>query len=242
VWLFYVLRFGDTWSTSRIALKVSRDSGETWSDSHLLSTGEGLMVRSQPIVLSNGDYLLPAYLERGEDREIVAPDTVSVFFRLTPGKTQWKRAGSIRSAKGNLQPAVVEIAPGHLMAYCRRGGGYSAVKDGYVVRSESRDGGQTWTPGVNTEFPNPNAAVDLLRLQNGHLMLVYNDSMSKRTPLSVSFSHDNGKTWPVRGTVAKGSRSFGYPYAIQTRDGSIHLIYTEDRTVIHHAVFQEPAR
>ena len=33
VWLFYVIRFGDTWSTSRIQAKVSKDNAETWSDS-----------------------------------------------------------------------------------------------------------------------------------------------------------------------------------------------------------------
>ncbi|MGH9658671.1 MAG: exo-alpha-sialidase, partial [Bryobacteraceae bacterium] len=59
VWLFYVIRFGDTWSTSRIALKLSRDGGETWSDSHLLAAEPGMMVRSRPIALSGGDYLLP---------------------------------------------------------------------------------------------------------------------------------------------------------------------------------------
>src|SRR6266545_2846619 len=32
VWLFYVIRFGDTWSTSRILMKISRDNAETWSD------------------------------------------------------------------------------------------------------------------------------------------------------------------------------------------------------------------
>jgi len=241
VWLFYVVRFGDTWSSSRIALKVSRDNGETWSDSHLMTTEEGLMVRSKPVVLANGDYILPVYRERGEDRESVSPDTVSLFFVRKPGDTHWKLTGAIKSAKGNLQPAVAEISSGHLIAYCRRGGGYGPEKDGFVVFSESRDGGQTWTPGRNTEFPNPNAAVDLVRLQSGRLMLVYNDSQGSRTPLSLAFSSDAGKTWPVRSVLAEGRKSFGYPYAIQTRDKRIHVIYTIDRTTIQHAIFDEPA-
>ena len=32
VWLFYVVRYGDTWSTSRVQFKVSRDHAETWSE------------------------------------------------------------------------------------------------------------------------------------------------------------------------------------------------------------------
>ena len=69
VWLFYVTRFGDTWSTSRIKAKLSRDGAQTWSDSFLLTMQEGTMVRGQPIALTNGDYLLPIYHETGNDTE-----------------------------------------------------------------------------------------------------------------------------------------------------------------------------
>jgi predicted neuraminidase len=57
VWLFYVVRFGDVWSTSRIQAKVSKDRAETWSDAFPLVLDEGMMVRNLPIVLSNGNYL-----------------------------------------------------------------------------------------------------------------------------------------------------------------------------------------
>ena len=69
VWLFYVVRFGETWSTSRVQVKVSRDSALTWSDASVLSLDEGTMVRNRPIVLKNGDYLLPVYHETGHDPE-----------------------------------------------------------------------------------------------------------------------------------------------------------------------------
>ena len=71
-----------------------------------------------------------------------------------------------------------------------------------------------------------NAAVDLIRLRNGSLMLVYNDSMSDRTPLMVAHSPDSGQTWPAtaRRAIATGKDSFAYPVALQTRDGKVHLI------------------
>src|SRR6516165_6886463 len=37
VWLFYVVRYGDTWSTSRIQAKVSRDNAATWSESFVVT-------------------------------------------------------------------------------------------------------------------------------------------------------------------------------------------------------------
>jgi len=51
VWLFYVNRYGDTWSTSRVKVKISRDGARSWSDSFMLTFEQGTMVRGQPIVL-----------------------------------------------------------------------------------------------------------------------------------------------------------------------------------------------
>jgi len=77
-------------------------------------------------------------------------------------------------------------------------------------------------------------------LKNGHLLLVYNDSFNERTPLAVAISTDSAKTFPHRRNIAAGRGDFGYPTAIQTRDGKIHVTYTSDeRTVIQHAVFDE---
>lgn len=240
VWLFYVVRFGETWSESRIAVKISRDRGETWSDSSLLTLERGWMVRGRPIVLSSGKYLLPIYHETGEDRERVAPDTTSLFMIYDPATRQWSVSGRIRSRLGNLQPAPVEISPGHILAFCRRGGGYEGQPDGWLVRAESRDGGMTWGLGEDSEFPNPNSAVELIRLANGHLVLIYNDSFSERTPLVAAVSEDGGKTWPVKKVLASGRNSYAYPCAFQAPDGRIHLVYTSDgRKVVNHAVFTE---
>jgi len=242
VWLFYVCRFGDTWSTSRIKAKLSRDGAETWSDSFMVALQEGMMVRGRPIVLADGDYLLPVYHETGHDQEKVGADSTSLFLRFNPKTKKWSESSRIRSRIGNIQPAAVQINEKDLIAYCRRGGGYEPTKDGYVVRSESHDGGRTWSEGRDSAFPNPNAAVDFLKLKSGHLLLVYNDSMDDRTPLTVAISADQDKTYPHRRDIATGKDSFAYPYVIQGADGKIHLVYTSQaRTQINHAVFDEGA-
>lgn len=240
VWLFYVLRFGDTWSNSRIAVKVSKDRGETWSDSSLLRLEEGWMVRGKPIVLQSGAWLLPIYHETGTDREQVGPDTTSLFLVHNPKTNLWEPTGRIRSKNGNLQPSPVELEPGHLLAYCRRGGGYGPGEMGYIVASESRDGGLTWSEGRDTELPNPNSAVELIKLQSGKLLLVYNPSMTERVPLTVALSEDGGKSWPRRLDIATGPGGLAYPSAVQTKDGRIHVVYTSDeRKVIRRTVLTE---
>ncbi len=240
VWLFYVVRPGATWSTSRIAAKISRDRGAQWSDSFIVAWEAGMMVRSRPVLLADGAYLLPVYHETGNDPERTDPDTASVFLRFDPATRQWSASNRVTSRMGNLQPAAVEIRPGHLLALCRRGGDYEPGDDGYVVRTESRDGGRTWSEGVETEFPNPNAAVELIKLRNGHLLFLYNDSFTERAPLTAAISTDSGRTWPYRLNLAEYESS--YPTAIQTRDGRIHVTFTSDnRTVLRRAVFHERA-
>ena len=242
VWLFYVQRYGETWSQSRIQAKISRDGAQTWSDSFMVAFEMGMMARGRPIVLHDGDYLLPVYHETGADRERTAPDTSSLFLRYNPKTHEWTPTHKIRSRTGNLQPEPVQLADDYLVAYCRPGGDYEPSTNRYLVRAESHDGGRTWSEGRDSPFANPNAAVSFIRLRNGHLLLVYNDSMSERSPLTAAISTDNDKTYPYRRNLAEGQNTFAYPMAIQTRDDKIHVVYTtNERTTIIHAVFEESA-
>ncbi|HOX38764.1 MAG TPA: exo-alpha-sialidase [Candidatus Brocadiia bacterium] len=242
VWLFFVSRFGDTWCTSRVKMKISLDGAQTWSDSTMLTFEEGTMVRGQPIVLNDGDYLLPLYSEKGGDRECTASTTCSFFMRFNPATRKWSETNRIHSKEGNLQAQVVQLTDDYLVTYIRRGGDFLPTTEGYTLRAESRDGGRTWTDAVRTKIPNPNSAVDFIKLKNGHLLLVYNDNMCERTPLTIAISTDGDKTYPHKRNIAGGDNSFAYPYAIQTADEKIHIIYTtNDRTTIMHAVFDETA-
>ena len=240
VWLFYVVRFGETWGTSRIQAKVSKDLAQTWSDSFPIALEAGMMVRNRPIVMQDGSYLLPVYFEDGADTENVGPKSTSRFLKFDPAAGTWTSLGEITSPRGNIQPAVVEVAPGHLIAYARRGGGYGPTTDGWMVRGESRDGGRTWSAGKDSAFPNPNSAVDFVKLQSGALLLVYNDHMWKRTPLMLALSDDQDRSYPVKKVLATGENSYAYPIAFQAKDGRIHLVYTsESRKVINHAIITE---
>ena len=108
------------------------------------------------------------------------------------------------------------------------------------MRAESQDGGWTWSEGVNSQFKNPNSAVDFIKLRSGNLLLVFNDSMNERTPLTVALSPDSDRTWPWQRNVAEGPYDYAYPMAVQTKDGKLHLIFTShERTVVNHAVLDE---
>ncbi len=242
VWLFYVSLSGDTWSEARVKAKVSRDGAQTWSDSFVLRDERGSMVRGKPLALDNGDYLLPMYHETGDDREQTAADTCSYFLRYDPKTTTWSETNRIHSSQGNLQPQVVQLSPQHLICFMRRGGGFGPTTSGYILRAESLDGGYHWSDAVNSEFKNPNSAVDVVKLSNGHLVLAYNDHMYLRTPLSIAVSVDQGRTFPHRRQIAGGDNTFAYPYMIQTRDNTILVLFTtNNRSTIMLAEFPEAA-
>ena len=244
VWLFYITNYGPTWSTSRIKYKLSKDRAQTWTDSDMLAFELGSMVRGAPIVLDDGDYLLPVYHETGEDRERTAADTCSYFFRYDAQSNTWTESNRIVSPNGNLQPAAVQMTDDYLVAYCRPGGDFEPNPKRFVIRSESRDGGRRWSKGEDSPFPNPNSAVDFIKLRNGHLLLVYNDTnVNDRMPLTVAISTDNDKSYPHRRNIVnKPGDTAAYPVAIQTRDGKIHVVYTsEERQVVNRVVFDESA-
>ncbi|MGD9856142.1 MAG: exo-alpha-sialidase, partial [Planctomycetaceae bacterium] len=137
----------------------------------------------------------------------------------------------------------VQVDANYLVAYSRRGGGYGPLADGFLVRSESRDGGRTWSAGTDSPFPNPNAATDLIKLKNGHLLLVYNDNnQGERMPLTAAISTDNDQSWKFKRDIVTGEGSAAYPTVVQTKDGKIHVMYTSHRRrQINHMVFDESA-
>ncbi len=60
----------------------------------MVALDEGMMVRSRPIVLADGDYLLPVYRETGHDTELVGADSTSLFLRFDPQTQEVEPVGS----------------------------------------------------------------------------------------------------------------------------------------------------
>jgi len=79
----------------------------------------------------------------------------------------------------------------------------------------------------------------MCRLRNGHLVLVFNDSSTERTPLSVALSTDEGATWGRPVSLEANPGEYAYPCVIATSDGQTHVSYTFLRLVIKHAEFNE---
>jgi len=227
VWLFYATMYGEGCVTCKVKCQWSDDQGQTWSATRILRDELSWVTRNKPIVLDNGDWLLPIYDERvWTSRIMISTDQGRTWFDsediATPGRT------------GNIQPTLAQLADGSILALMRRG-----RPPERIWQSRSHDRGRTWSEPVTAELPNPNAATDMVRLANGHLVLALNNSESERTPLTLAVSTDEGETWAhVRDLEATPGR-FSYPAIIQARDGAIHVTYSHRGTTIKHVALNE---
>lgn len=202
---------------------TSTDSGRTWSKPRKLSEGIVGPIKNKPVELPNGDIVSPSSTEDQGWR---------VHFERSSdlGRT-WQTTGPLNDGRkvAAIQPAILLHAENRLQAIGR-------TQQGKLFSIESTDGGKTWGEMALLNVPNPNSGIDAVTLRDGRHLMVYNNTPSGRTPLSVAFSKD-GKTWTPVATLENSWAEFSYPAVIQAADGLVHITYTWDRKRIKHVVF-----
>ena len=188
----------------------------------------GWQPRCKPTVLPSGRILLPLYSDTF---------SISIMAISDDGGATWVASRPLLGF-GNIQPSVLRRDDGTLVAYMRENGPRRRVRI-----AESKDDGLTWGPVGEADLPNPGSGLDGVRLQNGHWLLVYNDTTRGRNSLAVSLSDDEGRTWKwTRHLERHDTGSYHYPAVIQSRDGNVHAVYSyfvEDGKSMKHAVFNE---
>ena len=105
---------------------------------------------------------------------------------------------------GNIQPSLVRKNDGKLVAFMRDNGPHHRIR-----LSRSRDDGVSWSPVVDSPFPNPGAGIEAIRLADGHWALVYNDLPRGRHSLAVSLSDDEGASWKWTRHLERGRAGQG---------------------------------
>lgn len=200
----------------------SADDGATWSQPVELVPGDvggRGPVRSKPIILLTGEWMAPSSTEAGGWKPFVD-------FSNDGGAT-WRRSQdfsidpNVVKGDGAIQPTVWESAPGKVHALMR-------TAAGFVARADSEDGGKTWTPLYKTDLPNNNSGIDLLKLDDGRLLLIYNPvgkNWGARTPLTLALSADNGATWKMIAHVETEPGEYSYPAIVKTSKG-VAISYT----------------
>ena len=155
--------------------------------------------------------------------------------RASHSGEQWEKTAPLNDPAeiAAIQPTILAHANSSLQILCR-------TKQGFIAESWSKDAGKHWGPLTLTKLPNPNGAIDAVRLRDGRFLLVYNASATERNVLNLAVSRD-GRKWTPELVLEEGTGEFSYPAIIQARDGLVHITYSWNRQRIRHVVI-DPAR
>ena len=206
--------------------KTSRDSGRSWSEARRLPDGLLGPIKNKPLQLKDGTLISPSSTE-----SVDADPIWRIHFErsVDDGKT-WAvmsppDSGTIQA----IQPALMTFADGSIQAIGR-------TRSSRLFETWSHDAGKSWSPLALLDVPNPNAGIDAVTLAADRHLLVYNNTTTGRTPLTVAISTD-GRKWTNVLTLEDQPGEYSYPAVIQARNGVVHITYTWQRRNIRYVSF-----
>jgi predicted neuraminidase len=255
LWLYY--KYGTKPSTWAGARKWSGDEGKTWSVEERLPEGILGPIKDKPLVLADGAVVSGSSVENGKwnawvERSVDGGKTFTKFGPITiPDALDVPDAGAqaasaevqpptadgdetvhtklyppSKTTVGIIQPAVVWLGGHHLRFYAR-----GHTRAARIAVADSMDDGKTWTQARFIDLPNPNSGIDAVRLKDGRIVLIFNNSYNTRKPLNLAVSSD-GEHFKVFKTLEDGPRQYSYPAIIQAANGDLLMTYSWRRETI----------
>lgn len=213
--------------------RQSRDGGSTWSPAQPLPAGFLGPIRCHALARPDGSVLFGSSTEAAGGAR---PWRVHFERCAAPGAwadpARWSRVAPADDtpALNAIQPALLDLGGGRLVAYAR-------TREGVVARTESADDGRSWSTlrPAQPRQANPNSGLDALLLPGRRELLVLNPGQH-RLQLDAVLRGPEGAPWEqlVRvDAVAKGEVS--YPSALLDSDGDglvLRVCYTRNRREI----------
>ena len=240
--------------TAVVRCQKSSDGGRTWGPYETVFPEEGTFCRQPIQVLSNGRWIFSNWLCTDSAEGLSGDPTA---FRISDDQGKTWRMVMMPKSNGHVHANVVELEPGHLVAFMRNREAYR------IHRSESFDYGETWSEPKPTPLPNNNSSISAIKLQSGRVAIAYNPTCTPdpqpgkaawpglRCPVAVALSEDGGLTFPVIRWMERGegyigdenktnNKQYEYPYLMQSRDGMLHLAYAAwTRDAMKYVRFRE---
>lgn len=227
----FYMRSGDDGVTWSRPVEVTRafDAFRTTIDWKVLAAGPGHGIQTR-----QGRLIVPVWLSLGEGTNAHGGATSSSVIYSDDGGRTW-RAGDIafpQAAGQQLggEPIAVELPDGRVMLNARNSG-----KENRRLVSISADGAHKWSkPYFDRALIEPGCMGSLARHPKGILFsnpynLERSDGPAEpgtrrdRKNVSVQFSTDGGKTWPVRRAIEPGWS--GYSDLAVDAGGKIYCFY-----------------
>lgn len=197
----------------KMYVRHSTDEAATFGEPIVVTANDGYHVinNDRITVLSTGRLLAPAASTL--DVQKVNHFVCHCYLSDDNGRSWRNGTGVVDTPKrGAMEPEVIELNDGRLMMLIRN-------QLGFVGRSYSEDGGETWSAMQSLGIKGPEAPATVRRIPStGDLLLIWNNTYTegaghggRRTPLTAAISHDEGQSWQVvKNLETNPERTFSY--------------------------------
>ncbi|MBP2238298.1 putative neuraminidase [Sinorhizobium kostiense] len=197
LWLFHTSQPSGNQDECRIRMAEIRcDASDpltlTAAEGRYLDLPRGCFVRAPLVVRDDGAWLLPIFrcVQRPGQKWNGSHDTAAVGVSLDRGAT-W-RLEDLGQSIGCVHMSPVPLGEGRLAAFFRR------RQADWVYRSESLDGGRSWSVPRPTDVPNNNSSIAAMRLGDGRVAMICNpvsaaQSAERRTSLYDELGEDDSR-------------------------------------------------
>jgi predicted neuraminidase len=137
----------------------------------------GSFIRGRFVRRADGAWMMPIFrcISRPGQRWNGSHDTAAIGVSHDDGQT-WTMS-EVPGSIGSVHMTIVPLDGDQMVAFYRR------RQSDFVHRSESYDGGLTWSAPGPTDVPNNNSSINVIRLQDGRLAMLCN-------PISAALSSD----------------------------------------------------
>ncbi|QDY70992.1 sialidase family protein [Qingshengfaniella alkalisoli] len=184
VWLFNTAQPAGNQDEARVFMRsvIRKEDRLESGEKRDIGLPNGTFIRARPFVRDDGAWVLPLFRcnPRNGIRWTGAFDTAAIAVSQDNGAT-WSVA-EVPDSAGAVHMSPVPLGGAEMAAFYRR------RQSDFVHRSESHDGGRSWSAPTPTDVPNNNSSIGVARLANGVIGLVCNpvsaaQSQSRRTSL-----------------------------------------------------------
>jgi sialidase-1 len=216
-------------------VRRSTDDARSWGEPVLVTADPGyhVMNNARVIQLRSGRLLAPV----ASTKQVWTKNDdfrTSVYLSDDDGRT-WRRSRTLLSApkRGAMEPGLVQLKDGRVMQIIR-------TQTGFIWRSFSSDGGETWTDASPWDIESPESPATLAVIPGGDWLLVWNPKVvwsnpektvlganhgGARTPLASMVSADEGRTWSgPRNLEGNPDSTFAYT-SVTFHEGRALLTY-----------------
>lgn len=196
-----------------VTISNIEEDPSNWEMSKYTSLGTGFFFKNTYRILSNGLYIASA--------QDCVDERYNLIYASTDKGVTWELYSKVYAPQAFSydEGIIMEKDDGTLWLTFR-------TRKQQMYETISTDGGKTWSVARPYFMPNTDTRFAIKELPTGDWVMVYNNSQSGRTNMTMTISRDEGKTWENK--ILLHERHCSYP-DIVIYNNQVHVVFDDGR-------------